>query len=222
LTVADRVVFLRPDAERIARAVRTVENGDRDESPLSFGRVVESGRRVILRVCTFSGSWGINSSKTLTFENVTTTPNTVSAVNRLFTIGDACETQVCYIGRIGPDWHLLNVQHPRCLPSGQYHQGPWDAEGQTAHREHIKACQDRLTALARGAGFGPGIEQTVEVIESQDAGKTIVAVATKLAADVICLSSHGYTGFRAIVLGSVAEAVLAQSTCPVFIIRQTG
>ena len=109
--MADRVVFLRPDAERIARAVRTVENGDRDESPLSFGRVVESGRRVILRVCTFSGSWGINSSKTLTFENVTTTPNTVSAVNRLFTIGDACETQVCYIGRIGPDWHLLNVQH---------------------------------------------------------------------------------------------------------------
>jgi hypothetical protein len=62
-------------------------------------------------VCTFSGSWGINSSKTLTFENVTTTPNTVSATNRLFTIGDACETQVCYIGRIGPDWHLLNVQH---------------------------------------------------------------------------------------------------------------
>lgn len=118
--------------------------------------------------------------------------------------------------------HLINVQHPRCLPSGQYHQGPWDAEGQTAHREHIKICQDRLTALARGAAFGPGIEPTVEVIESQDAGKAIVAAATKLAADVICLSSHGYTGFRAIVLGSVAEAVLSHSTCPVFIVRQTG
>jgi hypothetical protein len=112
--VADRVVFLRPDAERIARAVRTVEAGNRNETPLTFRRVLESGRRVnvdILRVCTFSGSWGINSSKTVTFENVTTTPNTVSAVNRLFTIGDACETQVAYIGKIQSDWHLLNVQH---------------------------------------------------------------------------------------------------------------
>jgi len=112
--VADRVVFLRPDAERIARAVRTVEAGNRNETPLTFRRVLESGRRVnvdILRVCTISGSWGINSSKTVTFENVTTTPNTVSAVNRLFTIGDACETQVAYIGKIQSDWHLLNVQH---------------------------------------------------------------------------------------------------------------
>jgi nucleotide-binding universal stress UspA family protein len=118
--------------------------------------------------------------------------------------------------------HLINVQHPRCLPSGQYHQGPWDAEGQTAHREHIKICHDRLNALVRGGAFGPGIEPTVDVIESQDAGKAIVAAAAKLAADVICLSSHGYTGFRAIVLGSVAEAVLSHSTCPVFIVRQTG
>lgn len=116
--------------------------------------------------------------------------------------------------------HLINVQHPRCLPSGQYHQGPWDTEGQAAHREHIKACHARLSALAGGGAFGPGIEPTVEVVESQEAGKAIVAVATKLAVDVICLSSHGYTGFRAIVLGSVAEAVLSQSTRPVFIVRQ--
>jgi hypothetical protein len=113
LTVADRVVFLRPDAERIARAVRTVEAGNRNETPLRFRRVDSGGRGggSAFRVCTFSGSWGINSSKTVTFENVTTTPNTVSAVNRLFTIGDACETQVAYIGKIQSDWHLLNVQH---------------------------------------------------------------------------------------------------------------
>jgi len=118
--------------------------------------------------------------------------------------------------------HLINVQHPRGLPSGQYQQGPWDAEGQAAHREHIKACHDRLIALAACGVFGPGIEQAVEVIESQEPGKAIVAAATRLAVDVICLSSHGYTGFRAIVLGSVAEAVLSQSTRPVFIVRQIG
>jgi len=111
--VADRVVFLRPDAERIARVVRIVEQGDRDGAPLTFRRVAEAGRQRVdvLRVCTFAGAWNINESKTLTFQNVTTTPNTVSAINQLFTIGDACETQVAYIGKIQSDWHLLNVQH---------------------------------------------------------------------------------------------------------------
>ena len=65
----------------------------------------------VFRVCTFTGAWSINSSKTLTFQNVTATPNTVSATNQLFTIGDACQTQVAYIGKIKSDWHLLNVQH---------------------------------------------------------------------------------------------------------------
>jgi hypothetical protein len=72
-----------------------------------------------LRVCTFTGSWSINETKTLTFQGVTSTPNTVVATNQLFTIGDACETQVAYIGKVSSlepsgataDWHLLNVQH---------------------------------------------------------------------------------------------------------------
>jgi hypothetical protein len=72
-----------------------------------------------IRACTFTGSWNINESKELTFQGVTTTPNTVVATNQLFTIGDACEEQVCYIGKVSSSepaaataaWHLLNVQH---------------------------------------------------------------------------------------------------------------
>jgi hypothetical protein len=72
-----------------------------------------------LRVCTFTGSWTINETKTLTFQGVTSTPNTVVATNQLFTIGDACDEQVAYIGKVSSlepsgataDWHLLNVQH---------------------------------------------------------------------------------------------------------------
>jgi hypothetical protein len=72
-----------------------------------------------IRVCTFTGSWNINQVKTVTFQGVTTTPNTVVATNQLFTIGDACTSQVAYIGKVKStepsgavaDWHLLNVQH---------------------------------------------------------------------------------------------------------------
>ena len=104
------VSFSRPAAQRIAKAVRVIEAGSRSQPGLTFDHPMPGGGKVF-RVCTFTGAWSINSSKTLTFQNVTTTPNTVSATNQLFTIGDACETQVAYIGKIKSDWHLLNVQH---------------------------------------------------------------------------------------------------------------
>ena len=108
----ERVTFTRPAAERIAKVVRKVEAGNRDSQGLRFERVGGgSPAGNVLRVATFTGSWNINTSKTVTFQNVTSTPNTVSATNQLFTIGDACTTQVAYIGKIKSDWHLLNVQH---------------------------------------------------------------------------------------------------------------
>lgn len=72
-----------------------------------------------IRAVTFEGSWNIDSLKEVTFQGVTSTPNTVMATNQLFTIGDACTQQVAYIGKVsslGPagataEWHLLNVQH---------------------------------------------------------------------------------------------------------------
>jgi hypothetical protein len=107
------VRFTKASADRVAKAVRTVELGSRDSQGLHYDKALGGGGGggKVLRVCTFAGAWNINESKTLTFQNVTTTPNTVSAINQLFTIGDACETQVAYIGKIQSDWHLLNVQH---------------------------------------------------------------------------------------------------------------
>ena len=104
------VSFSRPAAQRIDKAVRVIEAGDRSQPGLTFDHPMPGGGKVF-RVCTFTGSWSIGTTTTLTFQNVTTTPNTVSATNQLFTIGDACETQVAYIGKIKSDWHLLNVQH---------------------------------------------------------------------------------------------------------------
>jgi hypothetical protein len=109
LTVADRVVFLRPDAERIARAVRTVEAGNRNETPLRFGRVVESGKRAF-RVCAFTGAWPKNSSKTVTLLNQTTPPNTFFAMNLFADIPEpATNTAHCAIARDG-GWYLIAAE----------------------------------------------------------------------------------------------------------------
>jgi hypothetical protein len=117
--VADRVTFTKGSAERIAQVVRIVEAGNRDTGGLPTSPRFGGGGGKVFRVCTFTGSWNINETKTLTFQGVTTTPNTVVATNQLFTIGDACTSQVAYIGKVKStepsgavaDWHLLNVQH---------------------------------------------------------------------------------------------------------------
>ena len=46
----------------------------------------------------------------------------------------------------------------------------------------------------------------------------ILDVAVKEGATMIALTSHGYTGFRKLVLGSVTEKILQQSPVPVLLV----
>jgi hypothetical protein len=106
----DRVNFTRPAAERIAKVVRKVEQGDRGSAGLTFtprGLGGSSGKP--FRVCTYSGDWPINASKTVTFKNQTTTPNTVSAVNLFLTLPDNGQRN-CAIAKDGTAWHLIQWQ----------------------------------------------------------------------------------------------------------------
>ena len=48
----------------------------------------------------------------------------------------------------------------------------------------------------------------------------ICDVARELKADLIVVVTHGYTGFRRMFLGSVAERVVQHSPCPVLVVRQ--
>jgi nucleotide-binding universal stress UspA family protein len=48
----------------------------------------------------------------------------------------------------------------------------------------------------------------------------IVKLANDEHVDMIVLGTHGRTGFRRLLMGSVAESVLRHATCPVVIIRQ--
>lgn len=76
-----RVDFTRGAAERIANVVRIVETGDRDGQPLRFRRVQESFGSRTLKLGTFSSDWQIDEYKTVTFFDVTSTPNTASVLN---------------------------------------------------------------------------------------------------------------------------------------------
>ncbi len=45
-------------------------------------------------------------------------------------------------------------------------------------------------------------------------------VARELEADLVVLSTHGYTGFKHVLLGSTAERVIRHAHCPVMVVRR--
>lgn len=105
-----RVDFTRAAAERIASAVRTVERGDRDESPLRFAKPPADPPRRVFRMCTFTGEWTKGTTATVTFLNQTTTPNTVVARNVFATVDASAFTAHCAIAREGTAWYLIAAE----------------------------------------------------------------------------------------------------------------
>ena len=102
----DAVQFTRESAERIANVVRAAELTPRGGSPLNFGAVLESPRRVF-RMATFTGAWSINTAKTVTLREATAT---LSATNLFAAIGTAAGSRNCAVARDGTAWYLIAAQ----------------------------------------------------------------------------------------------------------------
>jgi hypothetical protein len=106
----DPTQFTRESAERIANVVRAAELASPAARPLSFERADFFKQSKVFRVCTFTGAWSINDTKTVTFRNQTATPNTVAAVNLFFPFPAASNaTTDCAIAKDGTAWFLIDV-----------------------------------------------------------------------------------------------------------------
>lgn len=55
-----------------------------------------------------------------------------------------------------------------------------------------------------------------------EAAESILNLAEKEQADMIVIGTHGKTGMKRILMGSVAEAVVRQAHCPVLTVRQSA
>lgn len=105
---AERLVFTRPAAERISKVVRAVEAGNRDSAGLNFGSTGGVAGGKVFRVCTFTGSWSIGSTKNVTYKYQSTTPNTAAATNLFFPVTSTA-TLDCAIAKDGTAWFLVDV-----------------------------------------------------------------------------------------------------------------
>lgn len=101
------VSFDLASAQRIYRAVRTVEMGNRDQQPIRFRRILEQPRRPAIRVATASGAWSRGSSLVVSLVN-SMSGQTVLAENVLLDLPAGSRQYI--IGRDGTAWYLVNWQ----------------------------------------------------------------------------------------------------------------
>ncbi len=65
------------------------------------------------------------------------------------------------------------------------------------------------------------VQLSIKVVHNPSSSDGIVSFADANSIDLIVMGSHGRTGFRKIVLGSVANGVLGHAKCPVLVTKGT-
>ena len=116
-------ILSEPYKQRVDNALATVEGmPSQQKTTLIQTRfeTLQQPQSKTFRVCTFTGSWSINASKTVTFRNQTTTPNTVSAINLVCGLNPSGSCDVS-IAKDGTAWYLVQpnlTQQPGYSGSG--------------------------------------------------------------------------------------------------------
>lgn len=80
-----------------------------------------------------------------------------------------------------------------------------------------KELQRQLEEMARGVGVGVSV--AAKVVPGRP-WQGVVEEAQAWDADLIVVSTHGFTGFKHALLGSVAEKVVRHAPCPVLVVRE--
>jgi nucleotide-binding universal stress UspA family protein len=80
---------------------------------------------------------------------------------------------------------------------------------------HPEALRERLQQ--RRSAFGADLDVRVDQVVGGNAAEEICDYADANGADAIAVATHGRTGFRHLVMGSVTESVVKRSRVPVFV-----
>ena len=112
---------------------------------------------------------------------------------------------------------VLSVIEPITPPAAEL----WYDAGASLERmeqEMTKRAKDLTTKAAENLR---GNEFTIETaVREGDPRWVIVDEAGKWSADLIVMGSHGYTGIKRLLLGSVALSVVSHATCSVEVVRR--
>jgi nucleotide-binding universal stress UspA family protein len=91
------------------------------------------------------------------------------------------------------------------------------AEAPALIEELVKKAQgyvDRVRAIAAQAGV-----DTLSYVREGECYNVIIRLARDVRADLIVMGSHGRTGIKRLLMGSVTEKVIGHAPCPVLVVK---
>jgi nucleotide-binding universal stress UspA family protein len=77
-----------------------------------------------------------------------------------------------------------------------------------------RACVDKVKAVAAAASV-----ETEAYVREGASYRMILSLAAAAQADLIVMGSHGRTGIKRLLMGSVAEKVIGHALCPVLVVK---
>lgn len=119
-----------------------------------------------------------------------------------------------FAGQFGADVVLVHVVEPTVIPDNFGIVPPSYEEVGVAL---VKAAEDKLVTLA--ADLAPGVGTIRRVVRTGRAPWEIVRLAKEVEADLIVITTHGYTGLKHVLMGSTAELIVRHAPCPVLTVR---
>jgi nucleotide-binding universal stress UspA family protein len=120
----------------------------------------------------------------------------------------AAERAIAFAKSYGGALKVLSVVD---VPSEFY------AEAPEAVENMVRAAKEQTEEVKRRANAA-GVPAETRVAEAE-AYRAIIDLARESKADMIVIGSHGRTGIRRLLMGSVTEAVIGHSVCPVLVVK---
>jgi len=109
--------------------------------------------------------------------------------------------------------HLVNVipmfpptTLPDLVPEAEFIQ-----EARAFSEQHLAKCHAALAAR--------GVKSTSSVEVGNDIAGNIMEVVEREHVDMVVISTHGISGWRPLVFGSITEKVVKQVQCPLLLLR---
>jgi nucleotide-binding universal stress UspA family protein len=112
--------------------------------------------------------------------------------------------------------HVLQINVPWSDMYGDGYGEPIDING--LREKGFTASRRYLSGLEAGLA-AEGIKVKTDSIEANGIAAAITDYAQKKGMDMIVVATNGYTGFKKMLLGSVATGIVQQSNVPVYLIR---
>ncbi len=124
---------------------------------------------------------------------------------------NALRYAVAFASQFGAELILVHIVEQMVYPGDWMYPPLASSDFATEKREQIL---ERLKQLSAGVGV-----KARQIVRLGRAWQEVVEIAKEQKADILIIATHGYTGLKHVLLGSVAEKIVRHAPCPVLTVR---